>query len=625
MIARKLIAAVAVFALALGVIAIADESSAADVTVEVLGEGDTAMVKDPATGVWSGQVVNTSAGETPAGVVTIKIAASGYVTYPDFTTPDIADDVKSIEAVGGIVTVEDFPVTGTDNVFVFAVTPGVQTSIDGLAVTEVKIAPTYRETGPFDLTWKVDGIVIATTSTDAPSIPSAPVKEYFDFRGWMIGAQTVIIWNPLATSAADAYVLADSLRTTTILTPEDYLGALVEDTIITASFEPVMMDVTFVAADVVVGVVSAPYGSTVMAPQLPEGFKAWDYDFTTPITAPVTIFAVEADPVVPDVPVTAPTTATFEIEGKSPVTQSPDSLVVPDTTREGYVFQGWVVKGSSTYVDPMAYEITESVTFVAVYKVASAGAYTVTFEIEGKTPITQKADSLAVPDTTRDGFEFQGWVVKGGSSEYVDPLTYEITSDITFTAVYKAIEITTYTVTFMDGEAVIGTVTVEEGKQITSVSIPTAPEGEFWLFEDVPVTADMTVSAVPVELTVSFAVDGKIFAAYTQKVPYGGQIDQTALADFVFPEGFDSWDFDFATPITADTTVNAKPVPAPVEEPGFLETPMGQCALILGLFVVGAGVAFAASKGLIKLPKRKVDAPVAEVPEVKEDKEEGQE
>ena len=110
------------------------------------------------------------------------------------------------------------------------------------------------------------------------------------------------------------------------------------------------------------------YGDCAIEPKdLPEGYKGWDFDFTTPIEKDTKIVALIADPV-------TVYTVTFEIDGKAPVTQRSDSMVLPDTTIEGKVFQGWVVKGESQYVSPLNYDITGDITFVAVYKEADPPA-----------------------------------------------------------------------------------------------------------------------------------------------------------------------------------------------------------------------------------------------------------
>lgn len=134
--------------------------------------------------------------------------------------------------------------------------------------------------------------------------------------------------------------------------------------------------VTFIAGEQTVDTVSVLEKTVVAAPELPEGYKAWDFDFTAVITADTTIRAIAKENVF-DV--------TFEIEGKTPVVQKSDSLVIPDPNVTDKVFKGWVVKGQTQYVDPSTYAIKEDVTFVAIYDEAPAPAGPGFFETnEGK-------------------------------------------------------------------------------------------------------------------------------------------------------------------------------------------------------------------------------------------------
>jgi hypothetical protein len=134
--------------------------------------------------------------------------------------------------------------------------------------------------------------------------------------------------------------------------------------------------VTFIAGEQTVDTVSVLEKTVVAAPELPEGYKAWDFDFTAVITADTTIKAIAKENVF-DV--------TFEIEGKTPVIQKSDSLVIPDPNVADKVFKGWVVKGQTQYVDPSTYAIKEDVTFVAIYDEAPAPAGPGFFETnEGK-------------------------------------------------------------------------------------------------------------------------------------------------------------------------------------------------------------------------------------------------
>ena len=120
----------------------------------------------------------------------------------------------------------------------------------------------------FKIAWIVDGVTIATGDTTDTKQPEAPVKEHYEFAGW---------------KDADGVMLTD-----------DY--TITEDVTFTAVFEPVMLTVTFVAGESTVATVAVPYGEIVVMPALPEGYSAWDFDFSTPITESITIQAIAATP-----------------------------------------------------------------------------------------------------------------------------------------------------------------------------------------------------------------------------------------------------------------------------------------------------------------------------------------
>lgn len=260
--------------------------------------------------------------------------------------------------------------------------------------------------------------------------------------------------------------------------------------------------------------------------------------------------------------------------------------------------------------------ITKNITIVALAE-EPATIYDVTFKIQDKADVVQKSDSMVLPDTTRAGYDFKGWVVDG-ASQYVDPMTYEITGNITFVAVYEISKVAEYTVTFVNGDEIVDTVKVVSGAVVEEID---APEGMFWLFDfETAITADTTIEAKPLIVTVQFAVGEKVYNAYTQVIAYGEKIDVTKLTDFIFPDGYDSWNYDFNEPVTADMTVYAKAIPEPEKEPAFYETPMGQCAIVLAVFVVGL-ILFGVFTGKIELPKFKVSRVKPEEPEqVEEEK-----
>ena len=450
----------------------------------------------------------------------------------------------------------------------------------------------------------LDGITaydVVKTEDLGDIITIVPVQSNYTFKGW--------------EDTSGKIVIAYSIDKETYTLDKNY--EFTDNVTLTAKFIPNNMTVTFKVGDTIT-TQTVLYNEAAMKPELPAGYVSWcivtvaedgtetwaEFNFNNKIIEDITLVA-KAKEIIPVYDIT------FQIEGKVDVIQKSDSMVIPDTTREGYIFQGWVILNGAQYVDPSEYvkTISENTTFVAVYKIASEAAYTVTFEIEGKTPVSQKADSLTLPDTTRAGFDFMGWVVKG-SSDYVDPMTYAISGDITFVAVYKAVEVVKYTVTFINGDD-FAAVEVIAGELVNA---PEAPEGMFWLFDaDAPVTADMTVFAKPLTVTVQFAVGEKVYNAYTQTIAYGEKIDTAKLADFIFPAGYDSWNYDFNEPVTADMTVFAKAIPEPEKEPKFYETPLGQCAIVIVVFLVGL-LGYGLATGKVSLPKAKLS--------LKKDKEE---
>ena len=169
----------------------------------------------------------------------------------------------------------------------------------------------------------------------------------------------------------------------------------VGDTKFTAKYEPVNVKVTFTAGQFTKEVL-VPYGTTVAPIERPTGYAYWaimvtpeivnedgtttpavyeEFDFTTPITEAITLYAIESDPEVPDESIYA----TFNIEGTiyGPYKVT-DRFSIPQTDREGYIFLGWTVQGGDgtrlTSEQVQNYQYTEDVTFVAIYEVAEPPA-----------------------------------------------------------------------------------------------------------------------------------------------------------------------------------------------------------------------------------------------------------
>lgn len=213
----------------------------------------------------------------------------------------------------------------------------------------------------YDISFVVEGATLPIVKSneidvadgpDFSKVPGAPSKANFSFDGWYDADGKQVI---KYSADQEKYAYAD----------ENF--KFTADTILYAKFVPANMTVTFQVGEFT-SAQTVLYGALAMKPELPAGYIAWmlgekEFDFSTPITENITIVALEGEP-------TTVYAVTFEIEGQRPVELNTDNYKksIPDTAREGYAFQGWVVKGASQYVDPMTYEITGDITFVAVYK-----------------------------------------------------------------------------------------------------------------------------------------------------------------------------------------------------------------------------------------------------------------
>lgn len=182
------------------------------------------------------------------------------------------------------------------------------------------------------VTWIVDGITIATGNTEDLKQPAAPVKEHYVFDGW---------FDSSGTKFDDKYTFA-------------------ADTTFTAQFTPVNLTVTFVAGGETVGTSLVPYGETVLAPALPEGYSSWAFDFAIPVTEDVTIEAVAA-------PASEIYSVTFVVDGEVIATYKSDAVTVPTAPeKDGQEFIGWAI-GDYVVRDPANYAFTADTVFTAQF------------------------------------------------------------------------------------------------------------------------------------------------------------------------------------------------------------------------------------------------------------------
>ncbi|PKV04444.1 L,D-transpeptidase catalytic domain-containing protein, partial [Bifidobacterium pseudolongum subsp. globosum] len=192
------------------------------------------------------------------------------------------------------------------------------------------------------------------------------------------------------------------------------------------------------------------------------------YDFDTPVTADVTLYARWT---------INKYTVTFDANGgttvKTATVEHGQKVTQPAApTRTGYTFTGWYTAktGGSKY--DFAKPITADITLYAQW---TANKYTVKFDANGGTTVAaatvehgQKAAQPANP--TRTGYAFAGWyTAKNGGTRY--DFDTPVTADVTL---YARWTINKYTVTFdANGGTTVKTATVEHGQKVTQPAAPT--------------------------------------------------------------------------------------------------------------------------------------------------------
>ena len=270
-----------------------------------------------------------------------------------------------------------------------------------VATEDVTLYPVYEEDSEVkffnekvDLDYKlgyyqiVKGFVPdASGDKEIDDILGVPTQPNYTFIGWSYNGTIVI------SHDAAGYKLVE----------KDGQALFTKDMAeLQAEFSPNNMTVTLMTGETQYGQVTALFGNAIVAPELPPGYAAWctreqvpvlddegnpvldeagnptykyeytAFDFATPITADIVLYAVAS---APDENIYV----TFNIEGTlyGPYAVN-DRFSIPQTDREGYNFLGWTIQGGDgtrlTSAQVQNYQYTEDVTFVAIYEVAEPPA-----------------------------------------------------------------------------------------------------------------------------------------------------------------------------------------------------------------------------------------------------------
>lgn len=262
-------------------------------------------------------------------------------------------------------------------------------------------------------------------------------------------------------------------------------------------------------------------------------------------------------------------------------TENSADITLPQPTKAGYRFAGW----TGTGLTAPTMEVTiptgskEDREYTANWE--RIQYFTVSYNVHdhGTVPAEEKVESgktAAKPeDPTEDGWKFKGWYI---SDDYIGE-PFDFTTAITKNTTLHAKWAKTWTVTFdSNGHGTAPAVqTVEEGENAVKPTDPTDGDYSFqgWYttaecsttFDfSTPITGDTTVYAKWVKKPiVSFNKNGHGTAPASQTVELNGKAvkpaDPTAEG-YVFRGWYTTaectTEFDFNTPITADTTLYAK-------------------------------------------------------------------
>ena len=262
-------------------------------------------------------------------------------------------------------------------------------------------------------------------------------------------------------------------------------------------------------------------------------------------------------------------------------TENSADITLPQPTKAGYRFTGWT--GTDLTAPTMEVTIPTGSKGDREYTAnwERIQYFTVFYNVHGHgtAPAEEKVESgktAAKPeDPTEDGWKFKGWYI---SDDYIgEPFdfTTAITRDTTLYAKWAR----TWTVTFDVGDH--GTApaaqTVEDGAKATKPAAPTAEDYSFqgWYTDtrytmeydfSKEVTEDTTVYAKWVKKPiVSFNRNGHGTAPASQTVELNGKATKPAdptAEGYVFRGWYTTaactTEFDFNTPIAADTTLYAK-------------------------------------------------------------------
>lgn len=277
-------------------------------------------------------------------------------------------------------------------------------------------------------------VTVATAGNEKIVLPAAPAKAGYTFGGWY----------------TDKDVWKDRL------TEDSFAGrALTENLDVYARYirneEPSAAEYTisFYIDGALADIIRTSGNETLDLPAAPgkDGytFAGWFFDNGTwrneltadtysekPLTGDVSVYAFyekTEEPVLPQ-----EYTVFFDVDNGTPVAAVTTSRIEkqPQTTREGYTFEGWYADKNFTEKVTFPYDVTRAQTLYAKWE---KNTYTVHFETDGGTAVGDMIVSVIErsPSTEKKGYTFDGWYTDENFTEKV-PFPYEVTAEQTLYA-----------------------------------------------------------------------------------------------------------------------------------------------------------------------------------------------
>ena len=391
----------------------------------VISTNNSSEIYDPASGwtglTWSG----TPAKTVPVGRVLHLYSGGGLQVSITFTlVPDLPDITASATDVNAVYDGNPHEITvnvtapASGYTIKYGTSAGTYDLDASPAVTNVADSKTvyYKVTADNynDFTGSAR-IAITKAAQSAPTVSSTDETVEGKSDGTITGVTAAMEYK-LSTAAAYTPVTG---TTVTGLAPGTYdvryaesanYSASPASSVVIDSGEKITVDFNTAGGTPVPASQQYTYGQTVSKPDTdPEKtgytFKFWsadgetEYDFSTPLTANITLKAIYQ---------VNSYTVTFETDGGSAeyYLEYGETIAdyIPTIGQEGYTFLGWDKEIPETMP-------AEDLTFTAQWKI---NQYTITFDTNGGTeiaPITQDYGTAikapAIP--TRQGYHFTGW------------------------------------------------------------------------------------------------------------------------------------------------------------------------------------------------------------------------